>query len=316
MTWTSADAEGHTSKASTPKLQKQWSDVVNSARDRCMKDGGNDKECSAKAIMMANGVIAKMMEEDTKNTFFYLSDLTNVSLEDINGKKMSWIEIFREGKWNHPVHGVIEGSKKLFNDFINNWKNNILGREVAFDKTHDPSEGAVGWLKELQIVGDRLKALVEWTPWGLDLIQNKGFKYFSPEYRDSYTEKESGKVYQNVLFGGGLTNRPFLTNLSPIVLSEDFEKNLTSLCQPMGTLQPSDENPYQMDLAGPFLTILRELVSGGYVDISELKDFIDTHLEKVDFANLINDNDDMMMSEQFKSDITKCLDDYFNKEGE
>lgn len=222
MPWTPEDSTKHSKKADTPKKQKQWSNIANSVLEKCLADGGDQKTCESKAITQASGVIAKLSEDDTKS-YYYLTDISDIELEVKDDKKSAWIEIFREGEWNHPKHGIIKGTKKLFQDFIDNWKNNILGRDISFDKTHNPEDGATGWVKGMKIVGDRLKALVEFTPWGLELIEQKGFKYFSPEYRDSYTDKESGKEYKNVLFGGGITNRPFLTNLAPIVLSEDMD---------------------------------------------------------------------------------------------
>ena len=299
MPWNPEDSMKHTKNANTPKLQKQWSDVANSVRDKCMSNGGTDKECSAKAIVQANGVIAKMMEDYSKS-FYYLTDISNIELQSEGDKKTSWIEIFREGKWNHPKHGIIEGTKKLFNDFISNWKNNVLGREIALDKTHNPEDGATGWVKDIKIVGDRLKALVEWTPWGLDLIENKGFKYFSPEYRDSYTNKETGQVHNNVLFGGALTNRPFLTDLSPIILSEDISLHTGAIAQNM----PMDSTDLSyLDLVNPFLDIIRQLSFSGFISQSELMDFTLTHLEKVNF-------DQLQMSEEFKKDILLCLEEY------
>ncbi len=220
MPWTPEDSTKHSKKADTPNKRKRWAAVANSVLESCLADGGDQKICEAKAITQASGVIAKLEESVSYN---YLVDISDIKLEEIEGKKTSWIEIFREGSWTHPKWGLIKGTKKLFNDFIDNWKNNILGRDVAIDRTHNPEDGATGWIKDMKIVGDRLKALIEWTPFGIDLIEQKGFKYFSPEYRDSYTDKESGKEYKNVLFGGGITNRPFLTNLAPIVLSEDIE---------------------------------------------------------------------------------------------
>lgn len=222
MPWNSSDAKSHTSKADTLKKQKQWSNIANSVLEKCLADGGDQKTCESKAITQASGVIAKL-SEDVDKSYNYLVDISDIQLEEKEGKKTSWIEIFREGSWSHPKHGIILGTKKLFNDFIDNFKNKVLGREVAIDKTHDPSEGATGWIKEMKIKEDKLLALIEWTPWGIELIEQKGFKYFSPEYRDSYIDKESGKEYKNVLFGGGITNRPFLTNLAPIVLSEDMD---------------------------------------------------------------------------------------------
>ena len=210
MPWEIGDVEKHI-KGLSDKAKKTWVSVANSALQRCQEKGGED--CEGSAIRQANSVAKKQMEDGDKS-FFYLTDISDIQLEEKEGKKSSWVEIFREGEWNHPKWGIIKGTKKLFNDFIDNWKNNILGRDIALDKTHNPEDGATGWIKDMKIVGERLKALVEWTPWGIELIEQKGFKYFSPEYRDSYIDKESGKEYKNVLFGGGITNRPFLTNLA------------------------------------------------------------------------------------------------------
>jgi len=220
MPWTNEDVEKHM-KGLSAKAKKIWVNVANSALITCQEKGGED--CEGSAIRQANSVAKKQMEDCLNNSYYYLTDISDIQLEVKDGKKTSWIEVFREGEWNHPKWGIIKGTKKLFNDFISNWKSNVLGREIALDKTHNPEEGATGWIKDMKIVGDRLKALVEWTPWGIELIEQKGFRYFSPEYRDSYTDKESGKEHKNVLFGGGITNRPFLTDLAPIVLSEDLE---------------------------------------------------------------------------------------------
>ena len=220
MPWTIESVDKHYGGLDT-KHKKMWAEVANSALKSCMGKGGDAKECEVSAIRQASSVVKKQLED--AKSYYYISDISDIQLEEKEGKKTSWIEIFRIGEWLHPKWGKIEGKKKLFNDFIDNWKNNVLGRDVAIDKTHNPEDGATGWVKDMQIVGDRLKAFIEWTPFGIELIEQKGFRYFSPEYRDSYTDKESGKEYKNVLCGGGLTNRPFLTNLAPVVLSEDLE---------------------------------------------------------------------------------------------
>lgn len=51
MPWTSNDAHRHTHKADSPKAQRQWSDIANSALNRGEDEGT--------AIRMANGVVAK-----------------------------------------------------------------------------------------------------------------------------------------------------------------------------------------------------------------------------------------------------------------
>ncbi len=51
MPWKPSDAKRHTKKADTPKKQKQWADVADSALSRGASEGS--------AIRQANSVIAK-----------------------------------------------------------------------------------------------------------------------------------------------------------------------------------------------------------------------------------------------------------------
>ena len=279
MPWTTEDVEKHM-KGLSAKAKKTWVNVANSALTTCQEKGGED--CEGSAIRQANSVAKKQMEDDEK-TYYYLTDISDIQLEEKEGKKSSWIEVFREGEWNHPKWGIIKGTKKLFNDFISNWKSNVLGREIALDKTHNPEEGATGWIKDMKIVGDRLKALVEWTPWGIELIEQKGFKYFSPEYRDSYTDKESGKEHKNVLFGGALTNRPFLTDLAPIVLSEDLENQ----CFKTVNTNELKEN---------FWIALQEYADHDEEKIRNIMDTMKSHMEEAMKATKTKDGEDMIYS--------------------
>lgn len=51
MPWQKKDAKGHTKKADTPKKQRQWSKVANSALERGSSEGS--------AIRQANAVVKK-----------------------------------------------------------------------------------------------------------------------------------------------------------------------------------------------------------------------------------------------------------------
>jgi uncharacterized protein YdaT len=55
MPWTASDAKKKTKKASTPKLQSQWSAIAN----RMLASGAEDSD----AIKTANGVIKRRTEE-------------------------------------------------------------------------------------------------------------------------------------------------------------------------------------------------------------------------------------------------------------
>ncbi len=296
MPWTYEDAVKHSKEANTEKKQKQWAAVANSVLERCVSNGGDQKTCEGKAISQASGVIKKL--SDVSTNFYYLTDISDIKFLEEGDKKSAWIEIFREGVWTHPKHGVIEGTQKLFGDFINNWEQNVLGRQVAIDKNHNPDEGATGWIKDLKVFGDRLKAFVEFTPWGLDLIQNKGFRYFSPEYTSKYTSKDTNKEIKNVLIGGALTLRPFLTNLNPIVLSEDIKlDSYPADVQNMQTVQPIDN----YDLICNFVDIIKELAISKYISIEDLKNFMLENMNKVDFTSL---------SDDFKTELLTVLEEY------
>lgn len=296
MPWTPENSTKHSKKADTPKKQKQWSNIANSVLEKCLADGGDQKTCESKAITQASGVIAKLSEDGDKS-YNYLVDISDIQLDEKEGKKTSWVEIFREGSWSHPKHGIIKGTKKLFNDFIDNWKNRVLGREVAIDRTHEPSEGATGWIQDMKIKGDRLLALIEWTPWGIELIEQKGFKYFSPEYRDSYTDKESGKEYKNVLFGGGITNRPFLTNLAPIVLSED-----------MDVFQKCENTELSNNLKDEIWLAFQEYANNDEDKIKNIMDTMEEHMEEV-MAEMKSDNGKIYIKNIIKNHMQSMMEE-------
>ena len=58
MPWTEKDVDKH-KKGLTDKQKEQWVKVANSARAKCLKDGGKQGECDASAIRQANSVVGK-----------------------------------------------------------------------------------------------------------------------------------------------------------------------------------------------------------------------------------------------------------------
>lgn len=156
----------------------------------------------------------------------YIADLSEV--KELAEKDSAWIEIHRLGKWFHPKWKWMEGTVEMFNSFIKNFENNVIGRKIIFDQSHistGSSAVGTGFVEKMKMRGDKLVAFVKFTNVGLDLIRNKGHIYFSPEYTDDYIDKELKKHHGPTLIGGALTMRPFLTNLNPIMLSENLENS-------------------------------------------------------------------------------------------
>jgi hypothetical protein len=62
MPWVAADAQKHTKKADTPKKQQGWAKAANARLKTCMADGGDQDECEASAIKVANAAVSKSEE--------------------------------------------------------------------------------------------------------------------------------------------------------------------------------------------------------------------------------------------------------------
>lgn len=141
---------------------------------------------------------------------------------------VSEIQIARVGKWKHPVYGELEITEKTLQDFVDNFNKGTRRVELAVDQSHQPEKGAAGWFKKLEKRGKELWAEIEWTPLGVKLLKEKIYRYFSPEFTTTYTDDETGKKVKNVLFGGGLTNRPFIKDMQPVMLAEPAFDEVTN----------------------------------------------------------------------------------------
>ena len=144
----------------------------------------------------------------------------------------SIVEIMRTGEWVHPQYGNINIKEKNLDGFIASFYANVRGVDLAVDQEHKPEEGAEGWFKRVWKVprtdgdGYSLMAEIQWTWRGEQLIRDGIYRYFSPEFDFEWTDPETGNKHKNVLFGGALTNRPFIKHMEPIILSEGILNTL------------------------------------------------------------------------------------------
>ena len=151
-------------------------------------------------------------------------DPKSLVLQDAGDKKTSWIQVFRKGEWKHPRYGKLKFTDDIFSGFIKNFNDRVRGIDLAVDAEHEPEKGACAWIKQLEQRGEGLWAQVEWTPIGLRLIADGVFRYVSGDFDYTWKSEETGKKYENVLFGCALTNRPFVKGMSPVNLSEFREE--------------------------------------------------------------------------------------------
>lgn len=134
-----------------------------------------------------------------------------------------WVHAMSPGKYYHPQYGEVDLSAESIQAFADSVSRNVRGIELDIDYDHkdDPTKGreAAGWVKRAEVRGDGLWLFVEWTKSAFEKIKEKAYKYFSPEFATEWKDPQ-GTVHKNVLFGGGITNRPYLKNLLPLNLSE------------------------------------------------------------------------------------------------
>jgi predicted Zn-dependent protease with MMP-like domain len=134
--------------------------------------------------------------------------------------------------------------------FVKNFNERVRGTDLDVDYEHKERTGAAaGWFEALQDRGpDGLWAKVSWTKRALTSLQDREYRYFSPEYVDQWKRPSDGRVFTDVLFGGAITNRPFLKEILPINLSDfpeyqqgdnDVEELLRQFAEALG-VQLSD----------------------------------------------------------------------------
>jgi len=142
---------------------------------------------------------------------------------DLLGKQFdnaSWVHALPIGEYEHPVYGKMSFTPERIRRFAQSVKDRIRGIDLDVDYDHKANGGqAAGWVKDADVRSDGLYLQVDWTPRASEAIQNKEYRYFSPEFDDEWTDA-SGVKHEDILFGGALTNRPFLKDLLPVNLSE------------------------------------------------------------------------------------------------
>jgi hypothetical protein len=132
----------------------------------------------------------------------------------------SWIHALPLGSYEHPVYGKMDFTPDRIQRFADSVKTKVRGVDLDVDYDHKAQDGkAAGWVKDADVRPDGLYLQVDWTSPAAEALRNKEYRYFSPEFDDEWTDA-AGTVHKDVLFGGALTNRPFLKNLLPINLSE------------------------------------------------------------------------------------------------
>lgn len=149
----------------------------------------------------------------------FRSELSAITLDE--GSNSSWIMALKVGTYQHPLFGEIDINAERAQAFAQNANAKVIGKDLDIDYDHKKRrDDAAGWVSATEARADGVWYQVEWTEEAAKKIKSREYRYFSAEFADMWTHPESGRIYSDVLFGGGLTNRPFIKGMVPVNLSE------------------------------------------------------------------------------------------------
>ncbi|MBZ0104653.1 MAG: phage protease [Sulfuricella denitrificans] len=158
--------------------------------------------------------------------------LSGFRAELAEGKTSSWVTVTRTGKFSDPRYGAFDITRDMLLSMVRNFDARTFGQDIFIDVNHQPGNGAAGKVAKLAVEGDRLRALVEWTPFGVDAIKEKGYAYLSAEYSENFKDNEQGAQHGPLLLGAALTVRPVIKRLDPVRLSCDSDSGCPVLLHP------------------------------------------------------------------------------------
>ena len=179
------------------------------------------------------------------------------------GATQTWVTLTRTGNFSDPRYGDFTITLDMLGQMVGNFDKRVLGQDVFIDVSHKPSDGAAGKVQKLSVEGGRLRALVEWTPFGVDAIKQRGFTYLSAEYHEQWKDNEKQAQHGCVLLGAGLTVRPVIKNLEPVLLSDDDHSAVAMRT----AISPSlYKELTEFDMNKHLIALLARLITLGYTE--------------------------------------------------
>lgn len=156
------------------------------------------------------------------------------------GKPETRVQVIRCGKFHHEQYGVFDVTSETLRSFKKNFEEQVRGIDLAIDYKHASEDIAAGWIKGLTLENNdtELWAEVEWTPKGNQVLADKEFRYLSADFSFDYKDNETLKAFGPTLLGAGLTNRPVVKRMDPVIeLSEGKGNTVDPKDQQIADLQ-------------------------------------------------------------------------------
>lgn len=146
------------------------------------------------------------------------------------------VQILRTGEFNDPRYGTFEITGKHLSQMKANFDNKVRGVDIAIDYAHKSDEVAAGWIQGLELgyePEDKEKKFptslwanpVKWTTGATTCLADGQYRYLSADFTFEYQDNETGEKYGPVLLGAGLTNRPVIKDMNPVIELQEGKGN-------------------------------------------------------------------------------------------
>jgi hypothetical protein len=140
---------------------------------------------------------------------------------DYSPNNVTWLQALPLGTYQHPRYGELKITPDKVSNLAKSFKDNVREIDIDVDYDHKQHTGkAAGWVKDAEARTDGLWVAVQWTEDAYASLKKGEYKYFSSEFDDVWTHPKTKQKHQDVLFGGAITNRPFVKDILPINLTE------------------------------------------------------------------------------------------------
>lgn len=167
MPWKKDDVEKH-KKGLNAKQKEKWVSVANSVRAECIKNGGNEKDCDAKAIRTANSQIKNNVSMMERITTLKAANSYKAVTKEKDGKTYLVVPVvmIREGVHNGSAGAIFHEKEKLQNS-VDSWANkpvtighpvNQDGEFVSVNEDGISDNWVVGFVTNTRMEDDKLKS--------------------------------------------------------------------------------------------------------------------------------------------------------------
>lgn len=145
--------------------------------------------------------------------------------ETFEGTKVR-VQMFPLGHWEGHDDGPFDITREMLEAAKRNFEHTGRALPVDFDHGLDfgktPEERrAAGWIRELELAEDGMFATFDATDEAAEWIKGGQYRFISPTFSFSFTNKDSGEDQGFTLLRAGLTNVPWFDGMAPCLAMND-----------------------------------------------------------------------------------------------